>query len=476
MTFEYLQHLKQYNKTLKLLGSDHMAMTASFLYYVFIEKKNITLTHSRIVNLLDDYLYNLNLSYEGMFPRSAKEYLDSFCSDANGYLRKYHGADDEPLYELTTHTAKALEFLQSLERREFVGSRSKFNVIFELLEDLEFETNYDDAQRIHALEQEKAKLDRQIEAIRAKQDIRFDSSRIKEHFMLLEETARKLKYDFAEIEYNFRELNNTAMEKIAATDAGKSGVLDSIFTIEDSIREQDQAKSFFAFWQLLTDAQRNEGLSDMLENLYENEVVKAFDKDERLKSLKYELLQSAQKVSSVSSKLVEQLRRFIDDRAWLDNKRILDLCKSIEKNAIEVKSEIPKAREFFAIKGNRATIRSPFANRLYEVKEEKKLTAELLEKDVDIDLESFYHQFFIDEALLRKRIKKMLLHRPQCSIEDIVQAYGIDKGVAELIGYLSIAKNSQSARVETHQKVRLDIVDFDGTDKRVSMPNIVFVR
>lgn len=59
-----------------------------------------------------------------------------------------------------------------------MGSRSKFNIIFELLEDLEFETNYDDEQRIKALEEEKKKIDQKIKAIQNKQDIRFDSSRI----------------------------------------------------------------------------------------------------------------------------------------------------------------------------------------------------------------------------------------------------------------------------------------------------------
>lgn len=452
-------------------------MMGSFFYHAFIEKKHITLPYSQILSLLDDYLFSLNLSYNGLFVRSAKEYLEAFCNNDNGYLRKYHGADDEPLYELTTYTAKALEFLQNLEQREFVGSRSKFNVIFELLEDLEFETNYDDNQRIKALEDEKQKIDEQINAIKNKQDIRFDSSRIKEHFMLLEETARKLKYDFTEIEYNFRDLNNSAMEKIATADVGKQKVLDFIFDIENSIREQDQGKSFFAFWQLLTDVQKSEQLSLMLENLYENDVIKAFDKDARLKSLKYELLQSGRKVSLVSSKLIEQLRRFIDDRAWLDNKRILELCKSIEKSALQIKTDPPKTKEFFSIKGHKPEIKSPFESRLHTIKQESKLTSEIVKKEVEIDLESFYHQFFIDdEEILQKNIKKVLLHQPQCSIEDIIKQYKIKKGIAELIGYLSIAKNSSSARVEQNQKIRLVIEDFDGIKKTVRMPKIIFIR
>jgi len=405
-----------------------------------------------------------------------KEYLDEFCSDKSGYLRKYHGSEDEPLYELTTHAAKAMEFLQSLEQREFVGSRSKFNVIFELLEDLEFETNYSDEQRIHTLEEEKRKLDEKIKKIKKKEDLRFDSSRIKEHFMLLEETARKLKYDFSEIEYNFRELNNIAMEQITTREDTKSEVLDTIFDIENSIRNQDQGKSFFAFWQLLTDPNRSEKLSDMLDNLYENEVIQEFDREGRLKSLKYELLQSGRKVSNVSSKLIDQLRRYIDDRVWFENKRILELCKKIEKKALEIKTTPPKEKNFIKLQGSKAQIKSPFSNSLYEVKKNKKLRSQIEEKVIEIDLDSFYNQFFIDEELLKHNIKYMLQRQVQCSLVDIIKQFGVKKGIAELIGYLSIAKNSDSARVDSEQKSTIKIEDMNGSIKEILIPQIMFVR
>ncbi len=476
MNYEYIKNLKKYNQTLKLLNSDNIAMSLSFFYLAFIEKKNITLNHSEILNLLDDYLFNLNSSYENAYTKSAKEYLDDFCLDKNAYLRKYHGNEDEPLYELTTYTQKALEFIQSLEKKEFVGSRSKFNVIFELLEELEFETQYNDEQRIKALKKQKNDIDKQIKAIKNKQSLRFDSSRIKEHFMLLEETARKLKYDFTQIEYNFRDLNNLAMEQIASRKDSKAEVLGSIFDIEDGIRNQDQGKSFFAFWQLLTNAQKSEQLSLMLENLYKNEIIKEFDKNSTLKSLKYELLQSGQKVSQVSSKLMEQLRRFIDDRLWLENKRVLDLCKSIEKKALQIKSDPPNQREFNHIKGQKASIKSVFENTLYEIKEKSEFKDELEEKTLEINLDTFYHQFFIDEEKLKQNIQKILLYKTQCDMEDLNKEFGIKKGVAELISYLSIAKNSNKARIDENKKIHLEILDFDGESKKVTMPQIVFIK
>ena len=114
-----------------------------------------------------------------------------------------------------------MEFIESLEKSEFVGSRSKFNIIFELLEELEFETKMSDKQRIEQLELERKELDNKIDAIKNSRDMRFDNSMIKEHYMQIDEMVRKLKYDFSEIEYNFRSLNQTAMKKIALSDTYK---------------------------------------------------------------------------------------------------------------------------------------------------------------------------------------------------------------------------------------------------------------
>jgi outer membrane lipoprotein-sorting protein len=148
MTFEYLKNLKKYNQTIKLLNSDNFAMMVGFFNFVFSEKKNITIKHSEILNLLDD-----------------------FVSDKNGYLKKYHGSEDEAIYELTPYTQKALEFIEGLEKSEFVGSRTKFNIIFELLEELMFETNLSDKERIKILQKQKQEIDIKIENIKSNKDL-----------------------------------------------------------------------------------------------------------------------------------------------------------------------------------------------------------------------------------------------------------------------------------------------------------------
>ncbi|MBD3807310.1 MAG: DUF3375 domain-containing protein [Epsilonproteobacteria bacterium] len=476
MTFEKLSNLKSTHYTLRLLSSDNFPMTLSFFYNVFIKASKTTLQHSEILSYLDDYLFTLNQIYGDIYPREAKEYLDEFVSERNGYLRKYHGTEDEALYELTPYTQKALEFIESLEKKEFVGSRSKFNIIFELLEELEFETNLSDEQRIEELKLQKEKIDTQIEAIRNKRDIRFDDARIKEHYMQIEETVRKLKYDFSEIEYNFRTLNNSAMEKIAFSSQAKGEVLGSIFEYEDTIRQSDQGKSFFAFWQILSDDNQNTKLAQLIQNLYKIDSIRQFDKEKKLQDLQFSFLKSGEKVYNVSAKLIEQLRRFLDERIWIENRRILELCKSIEKSALEIKDDLPKTQSFTLIDSAQPKIDSIFSKSLFQPKVAQKFVKELLSNDSALDMASFYNIFFIDEELLEHNIRNVLHRRSQASLQEITGEYPITKGVAELIGYLSMAKKFPNTVLYEEHSEAIVIEDENGIFKKVQLPKIVFVR
>ncbi|SFV52073.1 FIG149030: hypothetical protein [hydrothermal vent metagenome] len=476
MNYEKLKNLQDTNRTLRLLKSDNFAFTLSFFYLAFVKNGKITLQHSEILSYLDDYLFMLNESYANAYPKEAKEYLDDFVSEKSGYLRKYHDSSDEALYELTPYTQKALEFVESLEKKEFVGSRSKFNIIFELLEELEFETLLDDKERIKELERKREALTQEIDAIRSKQDIRFDSARIKEHYMQIEEMVRKLKYDFSEIEYNFRALNATAMEKIAYQNMAKGEVLGSIFEIEDAIRESDQGKSFFAFWQLLSDTKRSDKLSKLLENLYSIESIARMDKEQKLADLKFSLLKNGEKVFQVSSRLIEQLRRFLDERAFVENRRILELTQKIEKRAIEIKQNPPKARTFSTIAGNKVALNSIFVKPLYQPKKVQNFSKELQEEIIEVDMESFYDIFYIDEASLAQNIQKELLHVSQIKLSEVIAKYPITKGIAELVAYISLAKNSQSVVLDERKKESIVINDATGKAKKIAMPLIIFVR
>ncbi len=473
MTYEYLKNLKNRHIALKLLNSDNFAFIVSFIYFVFNTKRHITVPQNVIEEYLEDFLNDLNRTYGEIFPKSAGEYLNDFTG--SGYLKKYYDNSGEVLYEVTPYTQNALEFIENLEKSEFVGSRTKFNIIFELLEELAFETNLSDEERIGSLERQKKEIDKKIEKIRRKEYLKFDSSRIKEHYMQIVEQSRKLLYDFSQIEYNFRELNKEAAEQILSAHHDKERLLGSIFDVEEKIRESDQGKSFFAFWQILTDAGKNEQLSRLIENLYENSAIVEFDRDKALKDLKYDLLNNARKISKVTTRLIEQLRRFLDDTVWIEHKKILELCKSVQKQALEVRKAPPKTKAFLRIDGVKAEIDTVFEKKLCSIKTESAFVHALQEKPEEVDLTDFYHIFYVDEEELKRRIASFLQTKPQVSLQEITAKFPVEKGVSELVSYLSLAKKSPD-HIVSEEHVTLEIGDEAGERKRVKLPKVIYTR
>ena len=77
---------------------------------------------------------------------------------------------------------------------------------------------------------------------------------------------------------------------------------------------------------------------------------------------------------------------------------------------------------------------------------------------------------------MRRQIDTLLQEQPVCSLGDLAEAFGIDKGVAELVGYLSIARLDEWAQIAEDETEQLDVRDFDGNKKRVVLPKITFVR
>jgi len=473
MTYEYLNSLKKSNLTLKLLSSDNFAFSLSFFDFVFNQKRYLNVTATEIEEFLEDFLYDLNRTYGDTFPKSAKEYLSDWTN--SGFLKKYYDSSGEIVYEITPYTKSALEFIEGLDRSEFVGSRTKFNIIFELLEELVFETNLSDKERIQALQKQKDEIDEKIEKIKKREYLRFDESRVKEHYLQIIEQSRKLIYDFSQIEYNFRELNKDVASQVLGENSTKERLLGNIFDIEERIRQSDQGKSFFAFWQLLTNAKKSERLSKMIEGLYINSVILEFDKDKSLKNLKYDLLNNARKISKTTNRLVEQLRRFLDDKVWIEHKRILELAKSIQKSAIDIKQNPPKQRVFMSIEGSKVQIESIFEKKLYVYKQKSEFTHEINEEKETIDLSNFYDIFYVDEEELRQNIDYFLQIKTQVSLEEIAKKFPIKKGVTEIVSYLAIAKKSDF-NIIYEESVSLDIEDENGDKKRVKMPKVVFVR
>ena len=408
---------------------------------------------------MEDYLFDLNSRFNNPFPQTAKHYLDTFVKAEYGYIRRYY-ENEELFYELTPDTYRVLEFVESLQRKEFVGSGTKFSLIFELLEKLEYEALLDTEEKLASIDARIAKLQQEHEKIATEEGV-VDETQIKEIVSEVITLSRRLLYDFSDIEYNFRALNRETKEKITTAFKSKSEVLDFVFDSEEAIKNSDQGKSFFAFWELLT-SEKNEKLEELGEKLYSIESVAKADKDRQLANFKYDLVVSAHQVQIMVNRLIEQLCRFIDERAWLENRRVLELIGSIEKHTLTLK-DYPKNRDFMTVSRPSINVQMSFEKRMFEPHEVGSFSAELKEETIDLDItEALFDKFWVDETQLHKNIIELLQHHSQISLKEIVNAYPVCKGVAEIVGYLSLATTLSIGYINESAKDELEVEDVDG--------------
>ncbi len=475
LSYEYLLRLKQTHTTWQLLHADNAPLILSFFYRVFIVSNRRSYAYTELISKLDDYLHQLRQDYGAtLYPKSPKAYIEDWCHNDNAYLRKYYPQyGDEPECDLTPATEKAIDWIQSLEQKEFVGAESRLFHLFELLKDIVDKTESNVELRLAELNAQKQAIDAEINKIQKEGVVEvYDRRQIKERFMQAEETARRLLSDFRQVEYNFRVLDRNARERITLSDKQKGSLLDEIFSEQDVIRDSDQGKSFKAFWELLMAPQRQAELASLLTEIYALEEVAQFNPDKLLARIPIYLLDAGEKVYRTGNLLSEQLRRYLDDQAYLANKRLMELINSIEKETIQHKDKIPRQGKWTELNHFKANIDAFMSSTLFTPPKKIKLSATKLKAGVeDAMIHALFEQVYVDETLLASRIQKALQRSSQISLKNLIGEFPVEKGLSEIVVYLKLATQFERSIIDETQEETLML-----NEKCVVLPKVIFVR
>jgi len=471
---EYLDKLKQTHPALRLLNADNNSLIISFFYRVFIQPNRRSILYSELHAKLNDYLYHLrDLHGEDKYPRSAKNYIDEWSNDNNEYLRQYYSAHhDEPELDLTPAAEKVIEWLLSLERKQFIGAESRLLSLFQLLRNITHEAEQDPELRIAELERQKNRLDIEITQIRAGIVSEHDGRKIKEQFLLAEETARKLLGDFREVEHNFRMLDREARERIAVSNEQKGDLLDIIFREQDSIQTSDQGKSFKAFWEFLMSPSSQDELKTLLTMTADLHEVATLGPVSILNQIDLALFTAGEKVYRTSVSLTEQLRKYLETQAYLENRRIMEIVKNIEKQAIAIRSIIPKEKTFSVLNSFNPSLEFIMSRNLFSPPQNPVITVDKLTTgNMNMALDVLYQQTFIDENELLNNIQYALRDRTQISLTELIELFPIKKGIEEIITYLHIASKDLRATISNDIQTWCVLAT-----KKIQLPQIIFVR
>ena len=348
--------------------------------------------------------------------------------------------------------------------------------VLDLLHQMTEGMELDPVARIAELEKRKAQIEADIARIRGGQVLVMDATQVRERFSLMASTARSLLSDFREVEENFRELDRSVRERIATWEQGKGALLEDIFRQSDIIAGSDQGKSFRSFWDFVMSPERQDELSSLLEAVLALEAVKQIEPDRRLSRIHYDWLEAGEVAQRTVSRLSEQLRRYLDDQAFLENRRIMQLIRSIEQLAIATRNSSPQGA-FYELDDSAPEINLPLDRPLFSPPFKAELTSEIvLEGNQVIAADALFEQVYIDKVRLESCIRMQLQTRRQISLGQLIEAHPLEQGLAEVVAYMSLAAADRLAVIDDTNKQTLSWVDKEGSQRQAVVPLVVFTR
>jgi hypothetical protein len=271
-------------------------------------------------------------------------------------------------------------------------------------------------------------------------------------------------------------LDSQVREKIATWDGTKGALLEQIFGDRDVIVDSDQGRSFKAFWDFLMSSKSQEEFTTLLEKVFSMEALTAYTEDRRLRRIHFDWLEAGEHTQRTVASLSQQLRRYLDNQAYLENKRIMEILDNIAHKALQVKELIPSGN-FMTIDESAPDIRLPMERPLFTPS--LKVTIESIIREAEeeeIDLQVLYDQVYVDKPVLVAAIKKELQSQSQITLSAVIGKNPLSKGLAELVTYLAIASEDRLTIFDDFHKDTISWLDSKGTMKKAAVPRVIFNR
>ncbi len=431
---------------------------------------------------LGDYLEFLQETLSDASPRSANEYLNTWCEEK--FLQKtFESGSDDPVFTLTPATEKVIEWLEELERREFVGTESRFLQIFSLLKEIRDNSTTDVETRITQLEQDRDRIQQEIDKIQQTGLVdRYNRTQIQEWFLLANQVARQLTADFAEVEQNFRALTRTVQEAQLQANTRKGSVIGRVLDADEELKESDQGRSFYAFWNFLMSQSKRQELKSLIQAVYNLEELRSLGQEYALlRRIERSLIDAGEHIVRSNNRLAEKLRQMLDERNLMENRWVAELITDVQRLALQVANQPPLDDDFLVLEGD-PNANLVMARPLHPIEASETTTFSidfdgLPEVSLDEEMAELYHQFYVDETLLMQRIAQLLERRAEVTLAELVELYPVEQGLSEIVAYLAIA-----TKFEQHciNDTTIESIVFASLEPekwfRLTLPQVIFRR
>jgi flagellar motility protein MotE (MotC chaperone) len=456
----------------RLLRAQSAPLILSFLGAHFVEENRGATPQSSLASALDDHLFSINLDRDDpRYARSPEVYLGEWVEA--GWLRRFYpSGSDQVHYDALPSLERAYAWVVGLAVRSFVGTESRLHTVVELLRQIVHGTESDPEARLSELRRRREIIDREIAEVSAGTVVLLGGTAIRDRYQQFGATARELLSDFREVAENFRSLDRGAREQIAAWDGSKGDLLDELVGSRSDINSSDQGRSFQAFYDFLLSESRQDELSDLLAKV---ERIEQIDSDRRLHTIHHDWSEAAERTQAAVRQISEQLRRFLDDQVWLENRRVVDLARQIEAAALACR-DVPPKHLHLSIDRPGVSMSLPFERPLYDARPDAHVSS-LLDPLADsaVDVTTLFDQKFVDQGRLADNIRAVVPRRSAALLTDIITLYPVQHGAAEIVGYLALTDDDIDITIDEGAEIFIDYADGD-LIRRARLPKVLVSR
>jgi hypothetical protein len=458
-----------------------------FLYQVFKTETIFSIREQNLVLLLaqelgsqtenaDDY-QEAKIEFGEPDENRARKYLLLWVQKR--ILQDFPDAEGHTHYQLSAHTEKVFQWLQSLEKKQFVGTESRFRFLFQTLREIVEFTQDDASKRLEELKNKRAEVDHEIQ--RLEYGLRpevYTNAQVQERIDLFTRQGYELLSDFREVEDNFRQIHRSIVEQHTRAEVNKGVILGHAFEAYDALRQSDQGKSFYAFWDFLISRSGQEEWRQLTEQLLalleerQIEVDKTF-----LQTIKSLLLQHGRNVYESNDRMAEKLSRIITEKEVAHHRRLRQELGAIKELVLALKEndDVPVCLEVTAS----PEIRLVMERKLnLTVKTATTTLAQPEVADEVIEDEERFRRLLQNKSIDKKRlwaqVEQVLAERQTATLGEVITQTGLQQGLAEVVSYFDFLRDNggQVQLVDTTERIPLNAE----TLQFVEVPYLLFTR
>jgi hypothetical protein len=217
-------------------------------------------------------------------------------------------------------------------------------------------------------------------------------------------------------------------------------------------------------------------LRDNMEQILRMEPVRQMDVSVKVKDIQDEWVFAGAYVQDTVAQLNSQLRRYVDENYIEEERRILQLEREIEASALAIRN-VPPRKWDITLDALRPELSIPMDRPLWTYQEKPVIEGLVITgEDEDISLDALYTQTWVDKAVLRGHIDRMLEVSDSVSLTEVLDKRPLDQGLTELMAYFALSAESGQPDFSEERRAQYSWTDESGQVHVAAAPEVVYHR